>query len=784
MNIKYPQINNKSALAGFTLIELLVVIAIIGILATIATIGLTSVRAKARDTKRIADVKQTQTALEVFYSDHNRYPTEDEWLTGSLVEDTANGTTTYMAKLPVAPTIADGACSVGDNQFDYIPINDGASYNISYCLGAPVANINSGLNCASADGLNTGLTLCLPDPNPSCNPSDSVSFDINPGNNYREVHTCCELQHIADDPTQSYELANNLNCNNTNTWNLDGSSVPHGFTPIQNFSGDFKGHDFRIDGLYIYNPALTDGVGIFGTADGSSFSNIRLSNFNIFLDGLDSWTHVGSLVGYDAHSSNKDLSISSISASGGMNFSLVNSVSYVGGLIGEINEGSASVLIHSLFYKGNLSFSTGDSNTYIGGLIGNDSGNGSPVKTINNLTYNGNLSFSAGAGNAYVGGLIGAESSNNSSLVNISYLTHNTAVSGGENFSTGGGNYGVGGLIGYISANDLSSIKLNNLVSNIKNGSVEFNFSTGGGNNGVGGLIGLVYSQDNSPITITNLTSNVGSGSTGNLSFSTGAGNIDVGGLIGLVYSQDNSPIVISNLNNNAGQSSGSNISFSSAGGNNYVGGLIGQIHAGNSSLVSISRVSNEGNIDLSTAYTNDYLGGLFGYVNAAQGISLSYFSQFGNIYDMGAYVGGVVGGLYPGDTSLISQGSNSGTIAEAIYDAGGLFGYIDSQINNISFAYTNASVGLLGGGLNGCAIGGVGGGATVNLDKTYYNYEICGLADNGYGTAKSATDLKTLSTYVNDSWPICNNAGDIWHLPSNGQSTPCLSWTNKCTCD
>lgn len=59
---------------GFTLIELLVVIAIIGLLSTLAVVALGSAREKARDSKRLADLKQVQTALELYYTDNNAYP--------------------------------------------------------------------------------------------------------------------------------------------------------------------------------------------------------------------------------------------------------------------------------------------------------------------------------------------------------------------------------------------------------------------------------------------------------------------------------------------------------------------------------------------------------------------------------------------------------------------------------------------------------------------------------------------------------------------------------------
>lgn len=60
--------------AGFTLLELLVVIAIIGVLAAIATLSLNRARAKARDVKRLADIRNLTTALYLFYEQYDEYP--------------------------------------------------------------------------------------------------------------------------------------------------------------------------------------------------------------------------------------------------------------------------------------------------------------------------------------------------------------------------------------------------------------------------------------------------------------------------------------------------------------------------------------------------------------------------------------------------------------------------------------------------------------------------------------------------------------------------------------
>jgi len=58
---------------GFTLIELLAIIAIIGLLSTIVIVDVSSSRQRARDSKRVADIKQLGNAMELFYGEYGTY---------------------------------------------------------------------------------------------------------------------------------------------------------------------------------------------------------------------------------------------------------------------------------------------------------------------------------------------------------------------------------------------------------------------------------------------------------------------------------------------------------------------------------------------------------------------------------------------------------------------------------------------------------------------------------------------------------------------------------------
>jgi len=89
---------------GFTLIELLVVIAIIGILASIVLVSLNNARSKARDVKRVGDMRGIQLALEGYYDDNQAYPGDDGASACANLTGIADELVpTYIASLPVDP---------------------------------------------------------------------------------------------------------------------------------------------------------------------------------------------------------------------------------------------------------------------------------------------------------------------------------------------------------------------------------------------------------------------------------------------------------------------------------------------------------------------------------------------------------------------------------------------------------------------------------------------------------------------------------------------------------
>lgn len=138
---------------GFTLIELLVVIAIIGLLSTLAVIALGSARTKARDAKRLSDLKQVQTALELYYTDKAAYPTAADGITlGGATALCLDNTTAGWAATCTSPYMGLVPKDPGSTSYTYTSAN-GSTYTITATLEGDMGGLTAGGVQASPSGL-------------------------------------------------------------------------------------------------------------------------------------------------------------------------------------------------------------------------------------------------------------------------------------------------------------------------------------------------------------------------------------------------------------------------------------------------------------------------------------------------------------------------------------------------------------------------------------------------------------------------------------------------------
>lgn len=160
MGVKKLRNKNK---AGFTLIELLVVIAIIGLLASVVLLALNGARAKSRDAKRLADVRQIASALELYFNDRNTYPTtaaaQDPLPAAGIGQP--NLVPNYIGLMPTAPSPSDcaSASGQGGNGYYWLANGVGSSANLTttftmtFCLGAATGGYSAGPHTLTPAGI-------------------------------------------------------------------------------------------------------------------------------------------------------------------------------------------------------------------------------------------------------------------------------------------------------------------------------------------------------------------------------------------------------------------------------------------------------------------------------------------------------------------------------------------------------------------------------------------------------------------------------------------------------
>ncbi|MDP2709526.1 MAG: thrombospondin type 3 repeat-containing protein [bacterium] len=97
-----------------------------------------------RDKKRLADIKQIQLGLELYFNDEGKYPGELKF--GGSLKSSKN---MIMSAVPKNQTVAGSFCKNYYPEFIYLQRNNGESYFLTYCLETPDGVINAGSHTAT-----------------------------------------------------------------------------------------------------------------------------------------------------------------------------------------------------------------------------------------------------------------------------------------------------------------------------------------------------------------------------------------------------------------------------------------------------------------------------------------------------------------------------------------------------------------------------------------------------------------------------------------------------------
>ena len=124
----------KRAQRGFTLIELLIVVAIIGILSSLLMVNFVGIRQRARDAQRKSNLRQFQSALELYRSDQGEYPVTSAVAPANPVAPCGQGNAfqggsplnTYLQTIPCDPLNA--------GEYIYSYVSDGSTYTLYTCM--------------------------------------------------------------------------------------------------------------------------------------------------------------------------------------------------------------------------------------------------------------------------------------------------------------------------------------------------------------------------------------------------------------------------------------------------------------------------------------------------------------------------------------------------------------------------------------------------------------------------------------------------------------------------
>ncbi len=478
--------------------------------------------------------------------------------------------------------------------------------------------------------------------------------DGSPGDPY-QISNVNEFQDMNNDLNASYILVNDIDANDTATWNLEAGFVPIG-NDTAHFNGSFDGNNFSITNLTI-NRSSTDNIGLFGYAnDTAVINNIALINVNI--TGGD---YVGAIAGRNDGTITNSYSNGSISG-----------VYFVGGFVG-YNPGS----ITNCYSTGNAI----GTNNYVGGFCG---------KSLGDITNC--YSTSSANGGYNVGGFVG---SNTGTITDCS-----------SSGSATGTFDGIGGFVGlndggtitacYSTGSASGDDYVSGFVGYNPGGTITNSYSTGNANgidDYVGGFVG--YNLDG---TITNCSS---SGSASGDDLIGGFVGSNLGGTITNCYSSDSASgydmiggFVGSNLDGTISNC----YSTGDASADNFIGGFVGYNYGGTITNC-YSTGSASGNIDM--------IGGFVGFNEGGTITDCYSTGSASGDWMIGGFVGYNDGGAI---MNCYSTGNATGTT-----DVGGFCG---ENFGGITSCFWDTDTSGTATGIGDGIITGASGKTTVQMKQ------------------------------------------------------------------
>ncbi len=519
-------------------------------------------------------------------------------------------------------------------------------------------------------------------------------------------------------------------------------------TPTSDNVGGIVGYSVNMDIADSTNNATVIGnenvAGVIGYL--KAIKNLNLSG-NTNNSDIEGKLNVGGIIGYVYSITYSSYAGETLLSDNINNGNVLSLGSYVGGIVGRVNDSDAYIV--KINYNNNENNGNITGEDYVGGIAGYSTRSNTIDNSLNTgnitgdtyvggiigLTWWGNISYSenqgAIEGKSYLGGIAGyttsvSNSLNTGTITSLSSITEDgvlVANVGGiagsafqvfdcENqvdieITTGGAN--VGGIAGSIATRnslDLTgNTNLGNITSNGNNtggifGYIDATSSTNGSlvledtiNSGIivgkdytGGIVGKMVkvTSGGQNITVTLLQNNAPV-----------TGDDYVGGIFGYAqllgttsYVTNTSDIIGENyVGGYFGYSSYSTISNVTNNniitGDAYVGGIVGYGSDISYAINNGEIISNSAIVDGSNLY--GYIGGIAGYATT---VSDSVNNVDINIIHYGSYVGGIVGQLNIRDNYNIENNINNGDITALGNSVGGIFGNIDSK----DFSYSNGT--------------------------------------------------------------------------------------------